>query len=226
MILTLAMINLGYSTEVFVANENNAFDTLPNDIWTDRIYSKTFSTLQDDTTNYFLSRVIMDEPQENLMTIQILNEIGNNTMEFKLIVTSFIGGSPVLNTQTFNLSPNEQQAFAVLTTEEEEEIDLAIRCSSGCDNSSLNGYKAVFQLYDDREKTITDAMDIFLSAVTDVINYNIILWRILVYVVIFIVAGGFVASLVAVALYLFSLIKKIEKGKGVVNTKSSDKEDN
>lgn len=218
--LILTMLSTGFSTQIFLADSNNVFDTLPNNLWTDLIFTKEISTLEDSSTQQLTGRIVLDDAQEVLHTIQVLNSLGNNTKTFLVSANSFDSGL-VLNSETFNLTPDAQQSIGVLSSYDGEEVEISVRCTIGCEVNSSNGYFVYMQVLDDQEKTITNAMDIFLTGVSSLITFNLLIWKIVLYVFIIVIILGFMGMLFGVAFMLFNYIRKINDSKGGVMSSTS-----
>ena len=206
MLLSLFMISSVNATQIF-EGVNNAFPTLPNDVWTDRILSKTSSHLEQDSAVFLQNRVLFPETQKTLHTVQILNEMGNSTQNFTLSANYFVGNDLNFNNVQFSLFPGQQKAFAVLTTQDNQELDLFVTCTNGCGNSSGSGYKIVYQLLDKQDRTYSQAIGVFIGFTSDLIEINLNLWRLAFYLIIFIIFIGLIIGI------LYLIFKFIEFGE-------------
>lgn len=221
-LLFIILSNQIFATQIFVADENNAFLTIPDDVFTEQILVRSFSTLQDSSAQNLLGRIITNDAQKTLFTIQVYNSLGNNTQQFIVSANSFVDNTiSNFNNYQFNLSPNEQQAIAILSSSNNEQFEIIVRCQTGCDNSTINGYDVTFQVLDEQEKTITNSMDIFLNSITEIITYNILIWKIVFYLLVFILFIGFIGFLFGIAFMIFDYSKKIRQNRGVFGTENN-----
>lgn len=205
-LMFLLTFNVVNATQILVGNES----TLPvnQNLYTDRIFGKEYSTLQDETSQQLTGRITQEEAQETLYTLQVLNELGNNTMNFTLTANYFIGGSPSFVNTDFSLLPGEQQALGVLTTQNDQEFQIVLQCTNGCNNSTINGYKVVYQVLDKQEQTYGNAIDTFLGFVSDLIEINVNIWRVVYYVIIL---GAFFTAIFSLIIVFFKFLEYAEK---------------
>lgn len=206
--MILSMSFVGNATEIFVGDETS-LPTIPSEDYPDRIVSRTFTTLQDPTSQVITPRIVQDNIQEILYTIQVFNNLGNNTQTYLLSATNFVGGSPNIVTATFNLTPGSQQAFGVLTTIDNEEFEIGFTCTDGCDNLTANGYKVISQQLQKREvRTISETADAFIDGALTLIEINISMWKLGFALFIF---GIILSLIIGIFGFGFKLIEFAEK---------------
>lgn len=135
------------------------------------------------------SYIVEKEAGKNFHIIQVYNELGNNTMDFRLSVPNNITGNIQFNNYEFTLDPQEQTSMGVYTSSDFEVFLISLQCINGCDNSSLNAFQVVYTLSTHSEEAVTSNLVVSVIETTfiginEIIEINVGLWRLVYYLAI------------------------------------------